>query len=167
MERPRLRESHLRHDDSNCLRLGANRAGVHGRGKGRSLTIFSMVLVETAGSKLGAFIPHPAAPEGAAQLGKGALRPPLHPSDQRRAALDWQLRSLAPQHPRVRAFAPRHPRQGTRPGSLTLPNRAPVGYAVRGFRAPDTHDQGDFPLGTRAGVSSPARRPGRSLHPGS
>jgi len=155
----------LPHGDSNSPRLGANRAGLLGRGWVKFLTIPGMVLVGTEDSKLGAVLPRHAstAPlhggRAMLHLARAALRPPvashpsrgpcaapLHPTPkgvppldtcptvrrldarQRRVPLHRQSGSLAPRYPRVGLSRPT-PRQGTRPGSLTLPNRAPVGYA--------------------------------------
>jgi hypothetical protein len=88
-----------------------------------------------------------------------AVREPCPPTPPRQA--------FAPDTTSRRVPAPCTPARRYSP--LTRTNRAPVGCAVRGFRTPDTHDQGDFPLGTRAclrlvasarqaGVSPPAGR---------
>jgi hypothetical protein len=83
--------------------------------------------------------------------------------------------AFAPLHPRRKAFrlsTPDQPCAAWMRGngvSRCIDNQGalPPDTPASGFRARH-HDQGDFPLGTRAGVSPPARRAGaRPLHPGS
>ena len=84
-------------------------------------------------------------------LHSGGAVAPLHPLD--RASLprypgqpcsDWMRGNGLSRCIDSQAFAPDTTSRGVPPPCAPT-TRAPVGYAVRGFRAPDTHEQGRIP----------------------